>query len=84
MASPMAPALAPAPGAARVLELRSPRGQVPLARVCVDQIGGIADVTLRAVSPLVLAAGPYRGAVVHPDGRLQLVLDVQGLLDLLP
>jgi chemotaxis protein histidine kinase CheA len=41
----------------------------------VDRVGIIEEANLRAVPPLVAAAGPFAGAVLRADGALRLVLD---------
>ena len=47
----------------------------------VDRIGSIEEVTLRGVSPLVAAAGPYAGAIVR-GAELRLCLDAHRLAEL--
>jgi chemotaxis protein histidine kinase CheA len=43
--------------------------------VGIDGIGEIEEVSVRAIPPLVAAAGPYAGAVLRSDGSLRLALD---------
>jgi two-component system, chemotaxis family, sensor kinase CheA len=47
----------------------------------VDRVLGIEDVALRRLPGIVLAAGPYLGAVNRPDGGLDLVLDADALAE---
>jgi two-component system chemotaxis sensor kinase CheA len=61
----------------------SPLGHPPFA-VTVDRAAGIEDVAVRRLPGLVLAAGPYLGAVTRTDGGLDLVLDADALAELLP
>lgn len=48
--------------------------------IAVDHVGGIEEVALRAVSPLVSTAGPYAGAIVRGDG-IRLCLDAHVLAE---
>ncbi len=41
----------------------------------VDAVGEVDEVGIRALPPLVAAAGPYSGAVLRGDGSLRLALD---------
>jgi two-component system chemotaxis sensor kinase CheA len=64
--------------AAFAIELDPAReGEAP-PLVGVDRIGAIEEVTLRGVSPLIAAAGPYAGAIVR-GAELRLCLDAQAL-----
>jgi two-component system chemotaxis sensor kinase CheA len=51
------------------------------AAIGVDAIGAIEEVALRGVSPLVLTAGPYAGAIVRGD-ELRMCLDAAALAEL--
>ncbi len=53
----------------------------PPALVGVDRVGAVEEVTLRGVSPLVAAAGPYAGAIVR-GAELRLCLDAHQLSEL--
>lgn len=76
---------APAPDAdgapPYAIELPPLRDDGPPPLVAVDRIGSIEEVTLRGVSPLVAAAGPYAGAIVR-GAELRLCLDPHGLAKL--
>ena len=47
--------------------------------VAVDEVRDIEEVVVRPVPPLVSSAGPLRGAVLRPDGHLDLVVDLERL-----
>ena len=49
--------------------------------VGVDAVLEIEEVVVRPVPPLVSSAGPFRGAVLRPDGHLDLVVDIERLLE---
>jgi two-component system, chemotaxis family, sensor kinase CheA len=53
----------------------------PAFALGVDRVVGIEDVALRRLPGIVLAAGPYLGAVNRPDGGLDLVLDADALAE---
>ncbi|APR84446.1 Signal transduction histidine kinase CheA [Minicystis rosea] len=63
------------------VELPPLREDAPPPLIGVDRIGSIEEVTLRSVSPLVAAAGPYAGAIVR-GAELRLCLDAHGLAKL--
>ncbi|MFT3774313.1 MAG: ATP-binding protein [Minicystis sp.] len=63
------------------VEIEPPRADVAAPFVGVDRIGAVEEVTLRGVSPLVAAAGPYAGAIVR-GAELRLCLDAHGLAKL--
>ncbi len=44
--------------------------------VAVDAVLEIEEVVVRPLPPLVSSAGPFRGAVLRPDGNLDLVIDL--------
>jgi two-component system chemotaxis sensor kinase CheA len=48
---------------------------LPRAVLGVDGVGAIEEASIRAIGPLLAAAGPYSGAVMRSDGSLCLVLD---------
>jgi two-component system chemotaxis sensor kinase CheA len=50
-------------------------GALPVA-VGVEQVSEIESVAIRSVPSLVALSGPFSGAVLRPDGRLKLALDV--------
>lgn len=64
--------------AAFAIELPPLREDAAAPLVGVDRVGSIEEVTLRGVSPLVAAAGPYAGAIVR-GAELHLCLDARGL-----
>lgn len=75
------PAPAPASAPPRfAAELEVAGGPVPV--VGFDAVGDIENVALLAVSPLVLGAGPYAGAVVRGD-ELRLCVDIDALAEML-
>lgn len=49
--------------------------------VAVDDVLELEEVVVRPLPPLVSSAGPYRGAVLRPDGRLDLVVDLARVVD---
>lgn len=49
--------------------------------VAVDAVLEIEEVVVRPLPPLVSSCGPYRGAVLRPDGHLDLVIDLSRLSD---
>lgn len=77
---PRAP-VSPAEAAAFAIELEPVREEGRPPVIGVDRIGSIEEVTLRTVSPLVAAAGPYAGAVVR-GAELRFCLDAHGLAEL--
>lgn len=50
-------------------------GALPVA-VGVEQVSQVESVAIRSVPSLVALSGPFSGAVLRPDGRLKLALDV--------
>jgi two-component system chemotaxis sensor kinase CheA len=50
-------------------------GALPVA-VGVEQVSEVESVAIRSVPSLVALSGPFSGAVLRPDGRLKLALDV--------
>lgn len=50
-------------------------GALPVA-VGVEQVCEVESVAIRSVPSLVALSGPFSGAVLRPDGRLKLALDV--------
>ncbi|MCC6645665.1 MAG: hypothetical protein IT374_08860, partial [Polyangiaceae bacterium] len=44
--------------------------------VAVDEVREIEEVIVRPLPPLASSCGPYRGAVLGPDGHLDLVVDL--------
>jgi two-component system chemotaxis sensor kinase CheA len=64
--------------AAFAIELDPLRDDARGPLVGVDHIGSIEEVTVRAVSPLIAAAGPYVGAIVR-GAELRLCLDAHSL-----
>lgn len=56
------------------VELRV-EGALPVA-IGVEQVGEVESVAIRSVPSLVALSGPFSGAVLRPDGRLKLALDV--------
>lgn len=50
----------------------------PPALIAVERIGAVEEVTLRAVSPLIAAAGPFAGAILR-GADLRLCLDAHAL-----
>jgi two-component system, chemotaxis family, sensor kinase CheA len=44
-------------------------------RIGVDDVGRVEETSIRALPPLVAAAGPYAGAILRSDGSLRLALD---------
>jgi two-component system chemotaxis sensor kinase CheA len=82
---PLIDCLRGAPGPARLpprfaAELEAPG--VPVPPIGLDAVGEIEDVALLAISPLVLGAGPYAGAVLRGD-ELRMCLDGDALVELL-
>lgn len=63
------------------VEIEAARDEQPTALIGVDRVGAIEEVTLRGVSPLVAAAGPYSGAVTRGTD-LRLCLDAHALVRL--
>jgi two-component system chemotaxis sensor kinase CheA len=61
-----------------VVEIAPPREDVEPALIGVDAVGAMEEVTLRGVSSLVSAAGPFVGAVVR-GAELRLCLDCHEL-----
>jgi two-component system, chemotaxis family, sensor kinase CheA len=49
-------------------------GVQPIA-IGVDAIGAVEQASVRALPPLIAAAGPYSGAVLRGDGSLRLTVD---------
>jgi hypothetical protein len=60
------------------VEIAPPREDVEPALIGVDAVGAMEEVTLRGVSSLVSAAGPFVGAVVR-GAELRLCLDCHEL-----
>ena len=54
----------------------------PTFSLAVDGALGIEDVIVRRLPGLVLAAGPYLGAVARADGGLDILLDADALAEL--
>ncbi len=69
----------PAPTAVAIeLDLRDDAAGGPQALLGVEAVGAVEEVTLRGVSSLVMAAGPYVAAIVRGDA-LRLCLDAAAL-----
>ncbi len=64
---------------AYVLELEGGGSEPMPFFVGVDAISGPDEALVRPLGPLVIAMGPYAGAVVLGDGSVRLVLDVVAL-----
>lgn len=47
--------------------------------IAVDAVSPAHELLLRPLTPLVLAMGPFAGAVLRPDGSLRLALDAYAL-----
>ena len=71
----------PASASAFAIQLDPLREDAPPPLIGVDHVGSIEEVTLRGVSPLVAAAGPYAGAIIR-GAELRLCLDAHGLAKL--
>jgi two-component system chemotaxis sensor kinase CheA len=56
------------------VELRV-EGALPVC-VGVEQVSEVESVAIRVLPSLVALSGPFSGAVLRPDGRLKLALDV--------
>lgn len=56
------------------VELRV-EGSLPVA-LGVEQVASVESVAIRSLPSLIALAGPFSGAVLRPDGRLKLALDV--------
>ena len=48
----------------------------PPAWIGVDEVGGIEELLVRPVGPLVAGLGPFAGAIVRGDGSVRLAIDV--------
>ncbi len=77
----MGEALGPADEPAFVLELEPGREDALPVLISADGVGEVEEASLRAVPPLVSAAGPYNGAIVRGDA-VYLCLDVHALVEL--
>jgi two-component system, chemotaxis family, sensor kinase CheA len=71
----------PVPPSAFAVQLDPLREEGVVPWVGVDRVGSIEEVTIRGVSPLVAAAGPYAGAIIR-GAELRLCLDAHALADL--
>jgi hypothetical protein len=56
------------------VELRV-EGALPVS-IGVEQVTAVESVAIRSVPSLIALSGPFSGAVLRPDGRLKLALDV--------
>jgi two-component system chemotaxis sensor kinase CheA len=74
------PRPSPPQATAFAVELEPLREEGAAPVIGVDRVGSIEEVTLRTVSPLVAAAGPFLGAVVR-GAELRLCLDAHDLAE---
>ncbi|NOU31223.1 MAG: hypothetical protein HOO96_25255, partial [Polyangiaceae bacterium] len=49
------------------------------ALVGIDEVGGLEEVVIRPLAPLVAALGPYAGAVARAAGSARMVLDAHAV-----